>query len=164
MAYALHVVTLQTPVGSIILSGTMAYVMQIEICGADSDPAMPPVPEDSPVMRAASQLGHYFDGSLREFDLPLMALPSARGAMLRAAIASIAYGETMTYGALAKAYGSAARAVGGACARNPYPIVIPCHRVTSRRGARENYSGGQGVMTKAWLNAHEARHDGKVLL
>ena len=69
-----------------------------------------------------------------------------------------------TYGALAKAHDSGARAVGGACAHNPYPIVIPCHRVTSSGGARENYSAGDGPVTKAWLIAHEARHSGRTLL
>ena len=115
-------------------------------------------------MQAAAQLKAYFDGNLQQFDLPLVPLPSVRGEALRAAIASIPYGETMTYGALAKAHDSSARAVGGACARNPYPIIIPCHRVTSSGGAKENYSAGHGPATKAKLIAHEARHSGRIMI
>ena len=64
---------------------------------------------------------------------------------LRAAIASVPYGETMTYGALARAHDSGARAVGGACARNPYPIVIPCHRVIATGGGLGGYAYGLDI-------------------
>lgn len=171
MAYAPHVVTLQTPVGSIVICGDEATITRIEISNEDVDLVVPlaapghaPVTVNSPVMQAMSQLRSYFDGVLRTFDLPLVPLTSPRGEALRATIASIGYGETLTYGALAKANDSGARAVGGACAHNPYPIVIPCHRVTSSGGARENYSAGNGPATKAWLIAHEARHSGRTLL
>ena len=56
----------------------------------------------------------------------------------------------MTYGELAANCGSVARAVGGACKSNPFPIIIPCHRVTSAAGP-EYYSGGDGPRTKTWL-------------
>jgi methylated-DNA-[protein]-cysteine S-methyltransferase len=69
---------------------------------------------------------------------------------LRAGIAGVPYGETLTYGALARLIDSAPRAVGQACKRNPFPIIIPCHRVTSASGP-EHYSGGAGISTKAWL-------------
>jgi methylated-DNA-[protein]-cysteine S-methyltransferase len=171
MAYAPHVVTLQTPVGSIIISGSESVVSRIEISPDDVDLVVPltaaghaPVTALSPVMQAMAQLRSYFDGVLRSFDLPLVPLTSPRGEALRAAIASVGYGETLSYGALAKAHDSGARAVGSACARNPYPIVIPCHRITSSGGAAENYSGGRGPKTKAWLNAHEARYSGRTLV
>jgi methylated-DNA-[protein]-cysteine S-methyltransferase len=164
MAYAPHVVTLQTPVGSIVISGDEAHVTHIRISAEDEDGIVGLGPANSPVMQAMVQLRSYFDGVLRTFDLPLVPLGSRRGEALRAAIASVPYGETLSYGQLAKAHDSGARAVGGACAHNPYPIVIPCHRVTSSGGARENYSGGRGPETKAWLNAHEARNSGRTLL
>ena len=66
----------------------------------------------------------------------------------------IPYGETRCYGDLATAIGSAARAVGGACGRNPIPIVIPCHRVLSKIGLG-GYSGSGGLKTKQTLLALE---------
>jgi O-6-methylguanine DNA methyltransferase len=82
---------------------------------------------------------------------------SQRGEALRSGIAAVPYGETMTYGRLAEQLGSAPRAVGQACKRNPFPILIPCHRVTSTTGP-EYYSGGAGASTKAWLLDFEQGH------
>ncbi|MEK6636616.1 MAG: methylated-DNA--[protein]-cysteine S-methyltransferase [Pseudomonadota bacterium] len=103
---------------------------------------------------AAIQMQEWFAGKRKSFDLPLAPLSTPRGKALRAGIAAINYGETLTYGELATQIGSAARAVGQACRRNPFPIIIPCHRVTSA-GAQEFYSGGEGPRTKAWLIAFE---------
>jgi methylated-DNA-[protein]-cysteine S-methyltransferase len=99
---------------------------------------------------AVTQMTAYFAGDRLDFDLKLRALPSPEGQALRRGIASVPYGETLTYSALAQKLDSAPRAVGQACKRNPFPIIIPCHRVTSAAGP-ENYSGGAGVATKAWL-------------
>ena len=168
MTYAPHMTTLATPIGSIIITGDDKAVHSVRISSDEDDAvvcsaaenSLAGSPAGSPVMQAARQLRDYFDGKRTDFDLPLVPLASARGEALRAAIASIPYGETATYGALAAAHDSGARAVGGACRRNPYPVLIPCHRVTSSNGAPENYSGGNGPRTKAWLIAHEARHAG----
>ena len=59
------------------------------------------------------------------------------------------------YGAIARMIGSSPRAVGQACRRNPFPIVVPCHRVVGAGGAIGYYSAGEGVATKRWLLAHE---------
>jgi methylated-DNA-[protein]-cysteine S-methyltransferase len=67
---------------------------------------------------------------------------------------AIPYGETRSYGDLAEAVGSAPRAVGGACGRNPIPIVIPCHRVLAKTGLG-GYSGEGGLATKRRLLALE---------
>lgn len=64
-------------------------------------------------------------------------------------------GETITYGELAKRAGSVARAVGGACGRNPCVIIVPCHRVVNADGSLGHYSGAGGVATKAKLLAIE---------
>ena len=66
----------------------------------------------------------------------------------------IPYGKTRSYGELAAAIGSAPRAVGGACGKNPIPIVIPCHRVLSKAGLG-GYSGSGGLKTKETLLALE---------
>ena len=69
------------------------------------------------------------------------------------------YGETTTYAALALAAGhkNAYRAAGSANAKNPLPIIIPCHRVLSHSGLG-GYSGGKGLPTKIWLLEHEAKN------
>jgi methylated-DNA-[protein]-cysteine S-methyltransferase len=106
---------------------------------------------------AARQMRDWFAGKRRAFDLPLAPLASDEGARLRAGIAEIPYGETLTYGALGERVGSVARAVGQACKTNPFPIIIPCHRVTSSAGP-EYYSGGDGPRTKTWLLDFEYAH------
>jgi methylated-DNA-[protein]-cysteine S-methyltransferase len=106
---------------------------------------------------ALAQLLDWFAGNRLSFDIPLTPLGSAEGESLRAGIASIPYGETLTYGALAEQVGSVARAVGQACKTNPYPIIIPCHRVVSTAGP-EYYSGGDGPRTKTWLLDFEYAH------
>ena len=159
MTYAPHQATLATPIGPVTISGDSHAVHGIRI-GHQGEAVTDLVdaPHGSPVAEAMRQIKDYFAGVRQGFDLPLVSLVSARGEALRQAIAAIPYGETMSYGALANSIDSAARAVGGACRRNPYPIIIPCHRVTSSNGAPEHYSGGDGPTTKAWLIAHERRH------
>lgn len=105
---------------------------------------------------AAAQLIAYFDGRLTSFDLPLVPSRSDRGAVLRAAICAIPAGETIGYAMLARAAQSGARAIGQACARNPLPIVVPCHRVVASDGPG-HYSAGAGVATKSWLIDHERK-------
>jgi methylated-DNA-[protein]-cysteine S-methyltransferase len=116
-----------------------------------------PAGNGSPLLaEAARQLAAYFDGRLRDFDLPLAAEGSAFEGRVWAAMRAIPYGETRTYGDLAHATDSGPRAVGRACGRNPIPIVVPCHRVLARAGLG-GYSGGEGLPTKQWLLALEAR-------
>lgn len=94
------------------------------------------------------QLEEYFAGERREFTLPLD-LGSAGGFRLRAleALSRIPYGETVTYAELAGRAGNprAARAAGHACATNPIPIVVPCHRVLGSDGGLHGYGGGLDV-------------------
>jgi methylated-DNA-[protein]-cysteine S-methyltransferase len=107
------------------------------------------LPDLTPVHEA------YVAGELTVFDLPLVPAASDRGPELRAAICSIIYGETASYGDLAARTGASARAVGQACASNPFPIIVPCHRVLPTGGALGFYSAGDGPATKAWLLKHE---------
>lgn len=107
------------------------------------------------VRRAAEQIAEYFAGERTAFDLPLRPFPTPRGETLRDAISSISYAKTVSYGELSAGIGSSARAVGQACARNPFPIVIPCHRVIGAGGALGHYSAGEGRPTKIRLLDHE---------
>jgi methylated-DNA-[protein]-cysteine S-methyltransferase len=102
--------------------------------------------DDHPVLVAAvEQLTAYFDGRLRTFDLPLT--PSGTVFQLRVweALRGIPYGETVSYGEIARRLGllpSASRAVGLANGANPISIIVPCHRVIGADGSLTGYGGG----------------------
>lgn len=152
-------VLIASPVGAIELTtdGTVLTSLTIrpEI-QPDTAPSAHPVLDE-----ATAQIADYFAGKRQNFDLPLAPLKSERGSVLRDGIAAIPYGETLSYGALANILESAPRAIGQACRRNPFPIIIPCHRVISAVGSAEHYSGGDGVNTKKWLNAFEQKNKEK---
>ena len=130
-----------------------------EILGLDY---LPPGASLAPTQPLAAeverQLQAYLADPQAAFSLPLRPAGTAFQRRVWAAIAALPCGVTSTYGDLARMLHSAPRAVGQACSRNPFPIIIPCHRVTSSNGAPENYSGGDGIKTKAWLNAFEQKN------
>lgn len=107
--------------------------------------------------RAIDQLRGYFDGQVRSFDLPLapVGTPFQRAAW--GVLAEIPYAQTLSYAEQARRLGRprAVRAVGAANARNPLPIVLPCHRVIGADGRLVGYGGG--LERKRWLLEHEAR-------
>ena len=112
---------------------------------------------NSPVLvEAARQLEAYFDGELQSFELPfdLHGTDFQRRCWL--ALATIPYGQTVSYGEQARRLGlgsDAARAVGAANGRNPLPIVLPCHRVLGADGSLTGFGGGLHV--KRFLLEHE---------
>lgn len=110
------------------------------------------------VAESIAQLRDYLAGRRNSFDLPvdLSGVTAFQRKVLRAA-AEVPAGLVATYGEIAQRIGRprAARAVGQALARNPIPIVVPCHRVVAADGSLTGYSGGAGVETKARLLALE---------
>ena len=103
--------------------------------------------ETDVLLEAAAQLNEYFSGKRREFDLPLSYGGTEFRTSVLDALREIPYGETRTYGEIAESIGSprAYRAVGTACAENPLPIVIPCHRVVPSSGGIGSYAGGSSM-------------------
>ena len=99
---------------------------------------------------AKSQLNDYFDGLRKNFDLPLEPPGTKFQQRVWSMMEQIPYGKTITYGEIAKALGSSARAVGMACGANPIPVIIPCHRVVAANDMG-GYSGNGGVETKRAL-------------
>ncbi len=93
---------------------------------------------------AIEQLAEYFAGERTRFDLPTEARGTPFQRQVWAALTTIAYGTTTTYGALANAIGrpGASRAIGLANGRNPLSIIVPCHRVIGANGALTGYGGG----------------------
>ncbi|MGH7029513.1 MAG: methylated-DNA--[protein]-cysteine S-methyltransferase [Stellaceae bacterium] len=156
MAYSLAI---DSPVGRLTITATEDAIVAIDWGDqAGGEPA--PL-----VVEACRQLEAYFDRRLSHFDLPLQPAGSSFDQQVWAAMQRIPRGETRRYGELAMEVGSAPRAVGGACGRNPIPIVIPCHRVLARNGLG-GYSGGAGLATKRVLLALEGAaalgHAGRV--
>ena len=102
--------------------------------------------DHNPLLRSAvDQLAAYFARELKEFDLPLAPRGSAFQQLVWDQLRLIAYGETASYGEIARRLGksnAASRAVGLANGRNPIPIVIPCHRVIGANGTLTGYAGG----------------------
>jgi methylated-DNA-[protein]-cysteine S-methyltransferase len=96
------------------------------------------------VEQAQAQLAEYFAGRRREFELPLDPIGTDFQQRAWLALLEIPYGETRTYGEQARRLGLAdgARAIGSANARNPLPIVIPCHRLVGSAGKLTGYAGG----------------------
>lgn len=102
---------------------------------------------------ACAQVAEYFAGERRVFDVPLDLGEGFRGRFLRA-LCAIPFGETRTYGELARELGVSAQAIGQACGSNRIPIIIPCHRVLGADGLG-GFSAPGGVETKVALLRHE---------
>ena len=91
-----------------------------------------------------TQLRQYFAGTRNRFDLPLNPAGTEFRRAVWTAMLDIPYGETETYGDMARRVGSVARAVGGACGANPIPVIVPCHRVLAAHRRIGGFSGGPG--------------------
>jgi len=108
--------------------------------------------EETPLLlEAARQLDAYFDGTLKEFTLPLDPAGTAFQKKVWAAMEKIPYGAVRRYGDVAEELASGPRAVGGACGKNPIPVIIPCHRIIASDGTLGGYSGQDGIDTKRFL-------------
>ena len=105
----------------------------------------------------AQQLSEYFAGKRQAFDLPLALHGTEFQLAVWNELLRVPYGETITYGELARRIGrpSAIRAVGAANGANPIPVIVPCHRVIGSNGTLTGYGGG--IERKQWLLAHEGR-------
>jgi methylated-DNA-[protein]-cysteine S-methyltransferase len=148
--------TMTSPLGPLHL-----YARTDELVGVwmRAEPLPDAVPGRSRVLeRTAEQLAEYFAGKRREFDLPLAPRGTGFQEMVWRALLMIPFGETRSYGEIARAIGrpSASRAVGAANGRNPISIIVPCHRVIGTSGELTGYGGG--LDNKRWLLDHESRN------
>ena len=151
--------TVDSPVGPLLLAATpqglvrIAYEREgfdtvLETLAARIGPRVLAAPR--PLDAAAAELEEYFAGDRRAFDLPLdHALSSGFRAVVQRALPRIDYGRTRTYQEVAELVGNprAVRAVGTACATNPLPLVVPCHRVLRSDGSLGGYLGGAEAKT-----------------
>ena len=146
--------TIDSPVGPLLLAATPQGLLRVAYDSEDHDRVLATLAERvSPRILnaprrldpAARELDEYFAGARRQFDLPLD-LSLSRGFRLTVLshLPDIGYGQTASYGTVAALAGRprAARAVGTACASNPLPVVVPCHRVIRADGDIGAYLGG----------------------
>lgn len=151
--YELRLYEMDTPIGRLGLVESARGVTKILLPG---DAFEHPVHAQEARTPAARQLEEYFAGTRREFTvrLDLGGLTPFRARALHT-LSQVPYGETVTYAELAHAAGSpkAVRAAGSACATNPLPLFIPCHRVLRADGSLGGYRGG--VEAKRFLLALE---------
>lgn len=144
-----------TPVGALRVAARNGAITRISWRGG-SAPAAGGRACEGVLAEARAQLKAWFAGAIDRFSLPLAPEGTEFQRRVWRALAAIPYGETRTYGEIAAAAHSIARAVGGACGANPIPIVVPCHRVVSAGGRLGGWSGGGGLETKRRLLAFEA--------
>lgn len=146
--------TTESPFGTLLLASTPRGLVRVGLPNQDSagmldDLAARVSPRvlEAPgrLDEARRELDLYFEGRLRDFDLPLdWRLTDGFRGRVQHAIAAIPYGQTRTYTEMARRAGNerAVRAAGTACGSNPLPIVVPCHRVLRTGGALGGYGGG----------------------
>lgn len=141
-----------TPIGTLRLVGDDRRIERIDLPNAaarEPDVAWREQRRTLPtaLVTAKRQLGEYFDGARRDFDLPLSPDGTAFQHQVWNELRRIPYGETVSYGELARRIGrpTASRAVGAANGRNPLAIVVPCHRVIGADGTLTGYGGGLPV-------------------
>jgi len=135
--------TIESPLGELVLEGDERGVTALRL--PNLRPELDPALRDPDALAdALSQVGEYFAGRLRAFDLPLAPAGGDFDLRVWRETSAIPYGETASYGEIARAIGrpGGAREVGGAMARNPIPIIVPCHRVVGSDGALVGYAGG----------------------
>jgi methylated-DNA-[protein]-cysteine S-methyltransferase len=153
--------TLDTPVGQVSVGCSGAGVTHVRFGAPPAQstrtPAAPALSAD-----ALTQLSEYFSARRRRFQLPLdwSATSRLQRQVLEVLFDSVGYGETVSYGTLARRAGSnrgaqlPARAIGQIMGSNPIPLIVPCHRVVAADGLG-GYSGGTGLEVKRWLLTFE---------
>jgi methylated-DNA-[protein]-cysteine S-methyltransferase len=155
----LSMISMPSPLGTLHLFGEGDELTTIWLPG--DDPPKADEERATPVLKLArTQLDEYFAGKRRTFDVPLAPKGTGFQQIVWRALLTIGYGETWSYGQLARAIGrpAASRAVGAANGRNPLAIVVPCHRVIGANGTLTGYGGG--LPAKKWLLQHEQAHGG----
>ncbi|KMY86759.1 Methylated-DNA-protein-cysteine methyltransferase [Candidatus Paraburkholderia calva] len=146
---------IDAPFGKVGLRADETGVREIVYLPGDVQSTAPRSPL---AQEAAAQIRRYFDTSSVRFDLPLSTCGTEHQRRVWRGISGIAAGQVWTYGQLAREIGSVPRAVGQACGSNPWPIMIPCHRVVAASGIGGfAHHPGEGFYrnVKRWLLAHE---------
>jgi len=152
--------TINSPIGFLKLVSDEQRLKSILFVndGNDNSPVLPEI-----LGKATLQINEYFEGLRFRFDLDLEIEGSKFQWKVWKLIKLVGYGKTRKYGEIAREIHSRnfSRAVGMANARNPLPIIIPCHRILGNNGKLTGYSGG--LEKKKWLLVHEQKYSGNSL-
>lgn len=159
-AEAMFSAKVDSPVGHLTLVATDAVLCELSWAGdpkySTSLATRAEERPDHPILaQAVSELGEYFAGKRRTFDVPVRTMGTEFQQAVWQALRQIPYGQTINYGEQARRIGkpAAVRAVGGANGKNPVGIIVPCHRVIGADGSLTGFGGGMDA--KAWLLNHE---------
>lgn len=151
--------TMKSPIGPLLLAGDENGLRLVRFASGKrlQSPQREWTEDKAPFKEVIRQLQAYFEGKLKEFDLPLVLEGTDFQLLVWRSLQKIPYGETVSYGQLATRIGrpEASRAVGLANGSNPIPIIIPCHRVIGSNGDLTGFGGGIPVKKK--LLALESR-------
>ncbi len=150
---AVYYTTYESPVGPLLLAGESNALRRVsfESSKRSAPPGADSKLDKKPFAEVIRQLQAYFNGELKEFDLPLAMEGTEFQLRVWNALRTIPYGETISYAQLAERIGNpkAVRAVGLANGSNPIPIIVPCHRVIGSDGSLTGFGGG--LSTKKML-------------
>ncbi len=144
------------PFGTVGIVTTESHLTGVHFLPANVPSKAPR--RDSLAHLVCVQLNAYLDNPQRAFDLPLKLAGTKHQLDVWAYMQAIPSGQTRTYGQLAEAVGSSARAVGAACGQNPIPLIVPCHRIVAANGTLGGFMGGKlanPLVIKQWLLTHE---------
>ena len=148
---------LKTPIGGLVLEIREQGLGAISFSNSSCHTNV--YPQTRIARLACTQLMRYFDKPHNQFTIPLvLSGHTAFRKRVWKALSNIKMGSTATYKKIAQKLKTHPRAIGGACAANPIPIIIPCHRVIAQSGALCGYTGSDGkqdLSIKAWLLNHE---------
>ena len=154
---------LETPIGELLLAGDADGLSLIGFPKGSMrrEPESDWIFNEKPLAEARRQLREYFAGKRRGFDLPLNLSGTEFQVSVLRALLEIPYGETVSYGEIAKRIGRprAVRAVGAANGRNPLPVVVPCHRVIGSTGDLTGFGGGLDTKEALLRLEAENTHD-----
>lgn len=149
---AISYTTLKSPVGPLLLAGDADGLRMVHFASGrrPKSPERDWIENETAFREVKRQLQEYFAGKRKDFELPLVLEGTDFQLLVWRSLQMIPYGETVSYGQLARRIGSpdAARAVGLANGSNPIPIIIPCHRVIGSNGDLTGFGGGLRVKKK----------------
>ncbi|HEU4480833.1 MAG TPA: methylated-DNA--[protein]-cysteine S-methyltransferase [Actinomycetota bacterium] len=139
-----YLTTVDSPIGTLTLTSDGAVLTGLSFHVLPRNLTSGWTRDDAPFREAIEQLDAYWSGSLRTFEIPFALTGTPFQERVWRALADIPYGETISYGELARRVDSprAVRAVGRANGSNPLPLILPCHRVIGANGSLTGYGGG----------------------
>lgn len=140
-----------SPIGRLLITGNQSAIATITFPNKKAVADDSWVEDASQFKAVCNQLDQYFAGKLKKFDLPLAPGGTSFQQSVWDQLLKIPYGQTTSYGIIARRIGNskAVRAVGSANGRNPIPVIIPCHRVIGSDGSLTGFGGG--LPTKSYL-------------